>query len=207
MKNFLNYLAENQKTYEFRVKIANFDPNERMDQIKAALEAYAVESVSTPKRLPIMESDIDFPNIKNCQVYLLDAVLKYPCNNDQVRAVIAERAGIPAANVFVVPKNHPEELWRWNESGESELREFKQGEAVLDKPYEDNPAATQAGKDYASFNSILKELSTPKEDIAEGKDDTPESNNGKTTNELPQGNTSPVGSNQNKIPSAKKGQK
>ena len=207
MKNFLNYLAENQKTYEFRVKIANFDPNERMDQIKMALEAYAVESVSTPKRLPIMESDIDFPNIKNCQIYLLDAVLKYPCNNDQVRAVISERANIPAANVFVVPKNHPEELWRWNESGDSDLREFKQGEAVLDKPYEDNPAAKKAGDDYASFNSILKELSTPKEDIAEGKDDTPESNNGKTTNELPQGTASPVGSKQNKIPPAIKGQK
>jgi hypothetical protein len=207
MKNFLNYLAENQKTYEFRVKIANFDPNERMDQIKSALEAYAVESVSTPKRLPIMESDIDFPNIQNCQIYLLDAVLKYPCNNDQVRAVIAERANIPAANVFVVPKNHPEELWRWNESGDSDLREFKQGESVLDKPYEDNPAAKKAGDDYASFNSILKELSTPKEDIAEGKDDTPESNNGKTTNELPQGTASPVGSKQNKIPSAIKGQK
>lgn len=203
MKTFLTYLTESQKTYEFRIKIANIDPAEKMDLLENALEAYGLESLSKPKRLPIMESDIDFPSMKNCQLYLMDAVLKYPCNDAQLRACVADRAGIPQANVFVVPKNHPEEIWRWNESGESELREFVQGESVLDKPYEDNPDATKAGKDYASFN-ILKELSATPETVVEGKDETPEGNNGKTTNDLPTGEVSPVGSKQNKIPTAKK---
>jgi hypothetical protein len=203
MKNFINYLEQSQKTYEFRIKIADVDPNEKMDRIEGALEAYCLESISKPRRLPIQESDIDFPAMKNCQIYLLDAVVKYPCNNDQVRAVIAERAGIPAASVFVVPKNHPEELWRWNESGDSDLREFKQGEAVLDKPYEDSSAAKAAGDAYANFNSILKELNQVKLEEAEGGK-TPEA---KTTNDLPTSDTSPVGSKQNTIPSAVKGKK
>lgn len=199
MKNFLEYLANSEKTYEFRIKIADVNPDEHMDKIKNALEAYEVESISSVKRLPIKDSDIDFPSMKNCQLYLMDAVLKYPCNNDQVRAVIAERACIPAANIFVVPKNHPEELWRWNEDGTSDIREFKQGEAVLDKEYEDNPEAKAAGQAYASFNSILKELSQVKLDEAEGG----KTEEAKTTNDLPQGNDSPVGSKQNKIPAVK----
>jgi len=200
MKNFLNYLSENQKTYEFRVKIVNIDPTEKMDQLESALNSYALESISKPKRLPIQESDIDFPAFKNCQVYLMDVAVRYPVNSDQLRQLVAERAFINPANIIVVPKNHPEEIWRWNVDGQSELHEYKQGEAVLDKPYEDNPEATKAGKDYASFNSILKELSEVKLEEAEGG----KTDDAKSTNDLPQGTKSPVGSNKNKLPVAKK---
>jgi hypothetical protein len=203
MKNFIQYLSDSQKTYEFRIKVANIDLTDQLDRLESVLEAYALESLSKPKRLPIKESDIDFPSMKNCQLYLMDAVLKYPCNDAQLRTIIAERAGIPQANIVVVPKNHPEELWRWNESGESDIKEYVQGEAVLDKPYKDNPDATKAGDAYAKAESILKELKQP-EAVSEGKDDSPEGNAGKTTNDLPQGNDSPVGSKQNKLPVAKK---
>lgn len=203
MKNFLNYLEESQKTYEFRIKIANVDPTENMDRLESVLEAYALDSLSKPKRLPIKESDIDFPSMKNCQVWLMDAILKYPCNEAQLRAIISERANIPQANIFVVPKNHPEELWRWNEDGTSDIKEYVQGEAVLDKPYEDNPEAKKAGEAYASFNSILKELTQVKLEEAEGG----KTEDAKTTNDLPQGEASPVGSKQNKIPTSVKGQK
>jgi hypothetical protein len=201
MKNFLNYLAESQKTYEFRVKVANVDPTDKMDQLESALNAYGLESISKPKRLPIQESDLDFPNIKNCQVYLMDVAVKYPCNDAQLRQLIAERAFINPSNVFVVPKNHPEEIWRWNEEGTSELHEYKQGEDVLTQPLPEASAEQKAASEaYANATSILKELSEVKLDEAEGG----KTAEAKTTNDLPQGNDSPVGSKQNKIPVAKK---
>ena len=199
MKNFLQHLTESQKTYEFRIKIANIDPAEQLDRLKNALEAYGLESLSAIKRIPIKANDIDFPSLENCQIYLMDAVLKYPCNDAQVRAIIADRGNFPAANVVVVPTGHPEEAWRWNLEG-NELREYVQGEAVLDKPYEDNPAGKAAGKTYSEVGSLLKELSTAKVEIA-GNDPA----DGKTTNELPQGNESPVGSKQNTITDPVKG--
>ena len=200
MKNFLNYLEQSQKTYEFRIKIANTDPAEKFTALESALNAYGLESLSKPKRLPLKESDIDFPNHGTVELYLMDAVLTYPCNEYQLRTVIAERAGIAQANIFVVPTNHPEEQRRWNENDASDIKEYKKGEAVLDKPYEDNPEAKKAGDAYASFNSILKELTEIKLAEAEGGS-TPEA---KTTNDLPVGDKSPVGSNQNKLPKAKK---
>ena len=66
--------------------------------------------------------------------------------------------------------------------------------------------AKAAADAYAKPESILKELSTP-ETVVEGSDNTPEGNAGKTTNDLPQGDKSPVGSTKNKIPSPVKGQK
>ena len=202
MKNFLQHLTETQKTYEFRIKIANIDPDDKAEQLENALEAYGLESLSKAKRLPIQESDIDFPNIKNCQIYLLDAVLKYPVNSDQLRSIVSERAGINLANIFVVPKNHPEELWRWDRAN-SDLREFKQGEAVLDKPLEEVEGGKEAGRQYAEAGTLLKELSKdPKWEYAKT-----ETENLKTTNDIPQGILSPVGSKQNKISSPVKGTK
>ena len=200
MKNFLNYLEQSQKTYEFRIKIANIDPAEKLAMLESALDAYGLESLGKPKRLPLKESDVDFPNHGTVELYLMDAVLTYPCNEYQLRTIIAERAGIAQANIVIVPTNHPEEQRRWNEDNSSDIKEYAQGEAVLDKPYEDDPEAKKAGDAYASFNTILKELTELKLAEAEGGK-TPAA---KTTNELPTGDKSPVGSNQNKIPKAKK---
>ena len=193
MKNFLQHLTDSKKTYEFSIKIADIDPADIMDRLKAALDAYGLESLSKPKRLPIKANDIDFPSLSNCQLYIMYAVLTYPVNDAQLRAIVSERGAIPASNIVVVPKNHPEEVWRWNATGESEIREFKKGEAVLDKPYEaDCPSAAEASKAY-SQGSFLKELSA-----------TVAKSDGKTTNDIPTGDISPIGSTQNKITKVKK---
>lgn len=207
MKNFLQYLSEVQKTYEFRIKIANCDPKDKLDELKVSLAQYAVESVGAPKRLPIKANDIDFPSIPNCEVFLMDAVLKYPVNDAQLRSIVAERLGCPIANVVVVAKNNPEEIWRWNLEG-NELREFKQGEDVLTQPLPEASADQKAAsKFYSEAGTILKELNKPAKFEIAGTDTTIGGDKdpayAKTTNDLAQGKDTPM-SNQNTIPKAKK---
>jgi hypothetical protein len=199
MKTFLQYLGETQKTYEFKVKIANIDPKDHIESLKTTLEAYAVESISTPKRLPIMENNIDFPNMKNCEIHVFEIALKYPVNTSQLRELISERFKTPLSQVFVTPSNNPEELWRNNEG---ELREYVQGEDVLTKPLPEATADQKAaGKAYAEKETILKELNkAPKFEISGTASTDP-----KTLNDVPTGDLSPMGSTKNKIPSPVKG--
>ena len=210
MKNFLDYLNESQKIYEFRIKVANCDPKDKMDVLKAGLAGYVVDSISAPKTLPIKTNDVDFPNMTNCEIFLMDASFKYPLNDAQLRSIVAERLECGQAQVVVVPKYHPEEIWRWNIDGESELREFKQGEDVLTQPYPEADANQKAAsKAYAGAETILKELTKPAKFEIAGNDQTigGQANpaHGKTTNDIPQGTKDPVGSHQNKIPSPVKG--
>ena len=200
MKNFLQHLTDSQKTYEFRIKIANIDPADKLAALEAALDAYGLESMSKAKRLPIKSSDIDFPSMANCQIYLMDVVLTYPVNDAQLRAIVSERAGIAQSNIVVTSPNHPEEQRRWDLEG-NDVREFKKGEAVLGTEYahDECECGEEASKAY-SQGSFLKELNKTKFEIAGN-----EPADGKTTNDLPQGTTSPVGSVQNKIPSPSKG--
>jgi hypothetical protein len=208
MKNFLTYLSEVQKTYEFRIKIANCDPKDKLDDLKVGLEEYAVESVGAPKRLPIKSNDIDFPSIPNCEIFLMDAVLKYPVNDAKLRAIVAERLGCPLANVVVVPANHPEEQRRWDIEG-NDIKEFKQGEDVLTQPLPEASADQKAAsKFYSEAGTILKELNkTAKFEIA-GDDKTvggeADPAYGKTLQQIATGDKSPVGSNQNTIPNPKR---
>lgn len=197
MKTFVQYLTESQKTYEYRIKFANCDPKDSMDKLEQALEAYGLDSITKPKTLPISDSNLDFPNMKCAEIWQVDVVLRYPTNSDHLRAIISERACFPLSCLFIVPRNHPEVLWRDNEG---ELREYKPGQAVLDQPLEDNPDGKKAGENYSKAHSLLKELSKPEYAAEGGKTDS-----AKTLNDIPQGNISPVGSKQNKIPSPIKG--
>jgi len=170
MKTFLEYLGETQKTYEFKVKIANIDPKDHIENLKITLAAYAVESISAPKRLPIMENNIDFPNMKNCEIHVFEVALKYPVMTNQLRELISERLSVSLSQVFVTPSANPEELWRNNEG---ELREYVQGEDVLTKPLPEASADQKAAsKFYSEAGTILKELNKePKFEIA-GTDTT-----------------------------------
>lgn len=186
MKNFLEHLVESQKTYDFRIKIADIDPTDRMDQLEAVLDAYGLDTITKPKSQPIVSTSPDFPSFKSVQVYTVDVTLKYPVNDAQLRQLVSERWMVPSSNIVVVPRNHPEELWRNKET--YEINEYKKGESVLDKEYETCPEAVQAGKDYAEVKSFLKELSKIEYNAPKGE-------KSKTTNDLPQGNTNPVNTN------------
>lgn len=187
MKTFLDYLGETQKVYEFRIKVANCDPADKLDGLKAGLAGYAVESVGVTKRLPIKDKDIDFPSMENCEIFLMDASLKYPVNDAQLRVIVAERLCCSQNQVVVIPKNHPEELWRW-EKDNGEIKEFKQGDAELTKPLPEATAEQQAAsKFYSEAGTILKELNKPAKFEIAGTDTTiggeKDPAYGKTTND------------------------
>jgi hypothetical protein len=196
MKNFLEYLSETQKIYEFRIKVANCDPAEKLDALKTGLAGYVVDSIGVTKRLPIKANDIDFPSIPNCEIYLMDASFKYPLNDAQLRAIVSEHLNCPLSQVVVVSPTNPEEQRRWNLEG-NDVREFKQGEDVLTQPL---PEATveqkAASKFYSEAGTILKELNKPANFEIAGNDHTvggeAQSSYGKTTNDVAVNTKSPV---------------
>ncbi len=187
MKNFTQYLLESeQKTYEFKIKIANLTvDNDVQDRIEHALGAFDVATVSKAKHLPVQDKNLDFPKFEKCDVYLINATLKYPCTDDQVRAALGAQGRIPLANIVVTPKNQPEELMRDEDAGDEKT---DKKESLLQKEIEKiSGGQVQVGQQ--KVDSMMKELSkaTTKHEFAKKeKVDT------KSTNDLPQNTKSPV---------------
>lgn len=192
MKNFSAYFHETNKIYEFRIKMAHVEPKgEVLDKIKNALNAFQIESVSPVKRLPVADH-WEFAKEGACECYIIDVGLKYPTIPGQVRQLIGERAGINASWVCV--KTMSEALNDDLSYKQAEDNEAHKGALLTDEVLEAESAQEVVGT--SRLTSLMKELSnaTRKFDV-QGTDN--EYASGKTTNEIPQSNTSPIGSTKN----------
>jgi len=204
MKPFAQYLMESQRTYSWRIRIAGEMNSEALDRLNVVLEAYKVESISKPKRLPIQESP-EFPNFGPVEINIIDVVLAYPCNDAQLRSRVAEGCCIDLASVKVNPANHPYEAAL---EGLEQSNLQKPGESVLatNEMTTASPDKTLVGDARVPF--LMKELEETRKyqysKVAGGEEKDKTFQSQGTTNELPMGRVSPIGTHQNKIPVAKK---
>ena len=197
MKSFTDYLYHTQKVYEFRIKLANYEvSDENLKKIRNALDAYGVEDVSKPKRLPI-QVHADFPKLGPCECNYIDFSIKYPTTPEQLTQIIAERVLLDKGRVCVKTKDADEIATSAENIGKDQP-----GPVLTDPVLKDEKNAQDlVGQNRVS--GFIKELAKNKVSKFEiaGK----EKADGTTTDSLPQGKVSPVGSKQNKIPSPVKG--
>ena len=164
MKTFRHYLTESERTYKFRLKMANMAEDEVMDKLETALEKYELKSLSKPKKTPIQEHPMDFQTLSNAEVYIMDAELQYPTTADQLYHYITEVVGVPASHLVVINRDHPEEIAR-----EASLQE--QGDEyetkLTDGEYRDaDPVKAEEHFGDKYNENMLKELETRKYEFA-----------------------------------------
>jgi hypothetical protein len=194
MKPYQQYIFEINKVYEYRVKIAGINPTgQTMERIKNALDAYCVETVSTPKSLPIQEHR-DFPKMGATECWTFEVAVKYPTTAMQLRQLIKERAGINADAVCVYGKNEDD----FNEEFEAKGKDHEGSLLQQHEMKEDEGGQELVGQ--ARRDSLLKELSARTYEFAQDSKEA-----GKTTNEIPTGDKSPVGNHKVKTYTPPKG--
>ena len=194
MKPYQEYIASLNKVYEYRVKIAGTNPKgEVMERIKHAVDAYEVDTVSSPKSVPIQEHR-DFPKLGPCECWTFEIAVKYPTTANQIRQLIKERAGINPDCVCVWPKNQRD----FNEEFEAHGKDHEG--ALLDQPELKADEGGQELVGQARRDSMLKELSSRSYEFA-AKSEA----DGKVMDASPAGTDSPVGSKQVKLPTPPKG--
>jgi hypothetical protein len=199
-KSFKTYLTESHRTYDFRVRVAGDLTSEMLDKFKRVLETYKVASFSSPKRLPIQETP-EFPNMGPVQVNVFDVCVAYPANDAQIQSLLAECGCVAAACIKVHPANSPYEAIA--AGTEVSNKGGKEGESVL---LQDDMKTDAVPEDLVGDKrvpNLIKELEETRKyeypEIAGGNTST-----AKTTNEMPLGSASPIGTHQNKVPVARK---
>ena len=175
MKSFSEFLMESKKQYAFRVKLACECSKEDMAALKVALDKYKVAAISEPKGLPIATTHSGFEHLTNIPITIIDILTDYPANPVQIREMIRDTMGVAESHIMV--RTPGEEA--------NAMPVVQQKEAVLDKDYE-----------KAKEKSMLVDLDAVFKDhesieypfAAETEAD------GKTTESLPVGKDSPIGS-------------
>ena len=184
MKPFAKYLAESERTYNYRIKVVGDVPDGFFKELKEKCAQFDVVKMSDAKSTPVRRAIPDFPAFPNQPMKIVDVEFKYPAIEPQIKQ-LAQILGLDPNRIVMMATPYEQSL-----DIESE-KIADQNKDLLDSPYPEPDVEQKAlSKDYATGpydHAVLKNAYRTNFTVAGGR--TPPA---KTTNELPMGNKSPM---------------
>ena len=184
MKPFAKYLAESERTYNYRIKVVGDVPDGFFKELRDKCAQFDVVKMSDAKSTPVRRVIPDFPAFPNQPMKIVDVEFKYPAIEPQIKQ-LAQLLGLDPNRIVMNTDGYEDSLNIENNKIEDENKD------LLDSPYPAPDAEQRAlKKDYATGpydHEVLKNAYRSNFTVAGGK--TPPA---KTTNELPMGNKSPM---------------
>jgi hypothetical protein len=185
MKPFAKYLAESERTYNYRIKMVGDVPAGFIKDLEGKLAQFDVVTMSKPKTSPVRKEIPDFPAFPNQSMTIVDVEFKYPAIEPQIKQ-LAQILGFDPNRIVMNTTPYEESLDR-----ESAKIGEQNKDLLSDTDYPADDAEQRAlKKDYATGpydHAVLKNAYKSNFTIAGEK--TPAA---KTTNDLPQGTKSPM---------------
>ena len=185
MKRFAQYLAESERTYDYRIKICGNPSTDFIRELKSKLDQFEPVRMGDIKTTPIQVIPTDFPNNRNDSVTMFDVSFKYPAIEPQIKQ-LAQLMGFDPNHIIMQTTPYVDGLVDEYEKIDAENKD------LLDDTDYPAPDAEQKAlkKDYATGpydHAVLKNAYRTDFTVAGGR--TPAA---KTTNDIAQGNTSPM---------------
>jgi len=185
MKNFKEYLAESERTYNYRIKIVGDVTSDWINQFKAKLDQFDPVKLGDVKTTPVQLKPADFPAFSNDSVVSFDCEFRYPAIEPQIKQ-LAQLMFVDPNRVIMLTTPHEDSL-----DIERKKIEDQNKNLLTDTDYPENDAQQKELKaDYATGpydHAVLKNAYRSDFTIAGGKTPKPE-----TTNDLKQGTESPI---------------
>lgn len=185
MKRFAQYLAESERTYDYRIKICGNPSTEAVKELKAKLDQFDPVRMSDIRTTPIQAMPTDFPNFKNESVTMFDVSFRYPAIEPQIKQ-LAQLQGMDPNRVVMSTTNYNESMVNEYEKIAEENKDLL---SDTDYPAPDKKQR-DLKKDYSAEpnnHAVLKNAYRSDFTVAGGR--TPAA---KTTNDAPPGIKSPI---------------
>lgn len=110
MKTSDQYMVQNQRTYQFRIKTVFRITNDDIVKIKTILKKYDVKSVSKIRKTVFQNHPLDFSDIVNTEVYIVDITTGMPASSYVIQQELRLALGISEKYINVRADNEPIEL-------------------------------------------------------------------------------------------------
>ena len=185
MKKFHHYLAESERTYDYRIKILGDVPPTFIKDLEQKLEQFDIVKLSGKKTTPVQRLLKDFPNEENDMVTSVDVSFRYPAIEPQIQQ-LAQLLGFNPNRIRLLTQPYVNSI-------DNEISEIntQNKDLIADTDYPAPNAEQQAlKKDYSGDpykHAVLQNAYRSDFTVAGGK--TPPA---KTTNDIKQDNKSPM---------------
>jgi hypothetical protein len=185
MKNFQQYLAESERTYNYRIKIVGDVAPDFVKQLEDKLKQFDVIKITKPKTTPVQLKPADFPAHSNDSVTSMDVEFRYPAIEPQIKQ-IAQLLFMDPNRIIMLTTPHEDGMDSEREKVAAENKNL-----LTDTDYPAPDAEQKAlSADYSANpyqHAVLKNAYRSDFTVAGGK--TPKA---ETTNDLQMGNDSPM---------------
>ena len=185
MKNFQQYLAESERTYNYRIKFVGDTEPGFLKALEDKLKQFDIVKISAPKTTPVQSKPADFPAHENDRVTHIDVEFRYPAIEPQIQQLV-QLLGFNPNRIRMLTVPYEDSM-----ATEKEKVEAQNKDLLTDTDYPADDAEQNAlKKDYSADpyqHAVLKNAYRSDFTVAGGK--TPAA---KTTNDLPMGDTSPM---------------
>jgi len=185
MKKFQEYLAESERTYNYRIKIVGDVAPDFIKALEDKLKQFEIVKISKPKTTPVQLKPADFPKHSNDSVTSMDVEFRYPATEPQIKQ-IAQLLFLDPNRIIMLTTPHENGM-----AVEKQKIEDQNKNLLTDTDFPAPDAEQQAlSSDYSApydQHAVLKNAYKSDFTVAGGK--TPPA---KTTNDLPMGTTSPM---------------
>jgi len=185
MKHFKEYLAESERTYNYRIKFVGEAPAEFERLLKEKLKQFDIVKLTDKKETPVLPKSTDFPGYQNEKISMFDMECRYPAIEPQIKQ-LAQLLGFDPNRIVMLTSAHCDSICDEIERIDSENQDL-----LVDTDYPKNtPEQEELKKDYSIGpydHEVLKNAYKSSFTIAGGP--TPPA---KTTNDLPMGDKSPM---------------
>jgi len=185
MKPFAKYLAESERTYNYRIKVVGDVPAGFFKQLRDKCSQFDIVKMGDAKSAPVRKVIPDFPAFPNQPMSIVDVEFRYPAIEPQIKQ-LAQLLGMDPNRVVMMTTPYEESL------DTESVKITDQNKDLLDDP--DYPADDKLQKnlkkDYSAEpqnHVVLKNAYRSNFSVAGGK--TPPA---KTSNDLPMGTKSPM---------------
>ncbi|MEI7675108.1 MAG: hypothetical protein WCI60_05270 [bacterium] len=187
MKSFKEHLTESKRTYDFKVKIAGGFAPEQEASMKTLLDKYKVVNFKKSGQTPVQSFPLDFPRLTNTEVNIYEVSVDYPVASHELAHYLS--AGLKISEQALVVRNPNEPSERYQEPGEK-----REGALLNDNNYSESPNVDSNDYYGSKYNdSLIKTLNNDLKAQRKAQGQViPNGDDGKTTNDLPQGTVSPV---------------
>ena len=185
MKKFHQYLAESERTYDYRIKILGDVPPTFIKDLEQKLEQFDIVRMSGKKTTPVQKLLKDFPNEENDMVTSVDVSFRYPAIEPQIQQ-LAQLLGFNPNRIRLLTQPYVDSI-------DNEISEIntQNKDLIADTDYPAPNAEQQAlKKDYSGDpykHAVLQNAYRSDFTVAGGK--TPPA---KTTNDIKQDTKSPM---------------
>lgn len=109
MKTFRQYLSESKKVYNFKIKVAGNLPENFIKDLKNRMDRCKIVSLDETSTTPVQSLPIDFPELKNMDVHIIEFISEYPITAPEITSELLNM-GLISENFRVRGSNEPSEM-------------------------------------------------------------------------------------------------